>query len=299
MNAEEDESRKVRLPDETPAQTPVSSPKASTAPGPTTLPPAAQKLGFVPQKRPFWNPLLPYAESLDDESNRWLAEIKSGLGRSIVLQELRPAFAWEIESLNKYLKTYQKKFSKDDHVYFIKIFYTVLNQPKLEPSVIAQLCDILSSLLDEPKLLTPQALQLPWRPLYETVERIAYNKEEEKGHWRAGLTKVKTRIWSVVPLARPYFSVEATKEMLEEWRPWLCPFDGVVFNKAMKYLHNFLPTKLPPESHASGFKLWFDEMISMWIHSSGGNIYCGHLVVVASTTGSLGLSSHHHHRPLV
>ena len=43
----------------------------------------------------------------------------------------------------------------------------------------------------------------------------------------------------------------------------------------MKYLHNFLPTKLPPASHAVGFKLWFDEMIKMWLHSTGGNIYCG------------------------
>ena len=43
---------------------------------------------------------------------RWLSEIKAGLGRAILLQELRPAFSWEIESLNKYMKTYQKKFSK-------------------------------------------------------------------------------------------------------------------------------------------------------------------------------------------
>jgi len=269
---DDEESHKVPFPDATPTQTPE---KLSAIDGQNMLPAAAKDLGFVPQKRPFWNPLLPYSDSLDKESNRWLSEIKSGLGRAIVLQELRPAFSWEVESLNKYMNTYQKKFSKDDHVYFIKICYNALNQAKLEPSIISQLCDILNSLLDEPKLLSPQVLQLPWRPLYDSVERIAYNKEEEKGLWRIGGSKIKTKIWSVVPIVRPYFGVEATKEMLAEWRPWLCPFDGVVFNKAMKYLHNFLPTKLPPSSQASGFKLWFDEMMSMWLHSTGGNIYCG------------------------
>lgn len=50
-----------------------------------------------------------------------------------------------------------------------------------------------------------------------------------------------------------YFSVESTQEMLDEWRPLLCPFD-MAMTDAMGYLSFFLPTLLPPEHHDMGFK---------------------------------------------
>ena len=50
-----------------------------------------------------------------------------------------------------------------------------------------------------------------------------------------------------------YFSDDATQEMLDEWRPLMCPFD-ITFAKAMQYFSLFLPTTLPPEKHDKGFK---------------------------------------------
>lgn len=50
-----------------------------------------------------------------------------------------------------------------------------------------------------------------------------------------------------------YFPVDATAEMLEEWRPLMCPFD-VTMQKAITYFEIFLPTSLPPELHHKGFK---------------------------------------------
>lgn len=47
-------------------------------------------LGFRPQKVVEYNNLLPYAEKLDDESNRILATIKSNLGRAVMLREICP-----------------------------------------------------------------------------------------------------------------------------------------------------------------------------------------------------------------
>jgi proteasome activator subunit 4 len=40
---------------------------------------------------------------------------------------------------------------------------------------------------------------------------------------------------SVIRLSRPYFGPTATQEMLEEWRPLMCPLD-VCMGKAMIYL---------------------------------------------------------------
>lgn len=50
-----------------------------------------------------------------------------------------------------------------------------------------------------------------------------------------------------------YFPADATAEMLEEWRPLMCPFD-VTMQKAITYFEIFLPTSLPPELHHKGFK---------------------------------------------
>lgn len=50
-----------------------------------------------------------------------------------------------------------------------------------------------------------------------------------------------------------YFPVSATQEMLDEWRPLLCPFD-VTNIKAVHYFEYFLPTDLPSEHHDKGFK---------------------------------------------
>ncbi len=50
-----------------------------------------------------------------------------------------------------------------------------------------------------------------------------------------------------------YFPESATQEMLDEWRPLLCPFD-VTMQKAIGYYELFLPTIMPPEQHDKGFK---------------------------------------------
>ena len=51
-----------------------------------------------------------------------------------------------------------------------------------------------------------------------------------------------------------YFSIESTQEMLDEWRPLLCPFDETM-GKGIAYMELFLPTLIPPEHHQFGFKL--------------------------------------------
>ncbi|KAG9338371.1 hypothetical protein JZ751_025930 [Albula glossodonta] len=51
-----------------------------------------------------------------------------------------------------------------------------------------------------------------------------------------------------------YFPVSSTQEMLEEWRPLLCPFD-LTMQKGISYFELFLPTILHPEQHHQGFNL--------------------------------------------
>jgi len=49
--------------------------------------------------------------------------------------------------------------------------------------------------------------------------------------------------------------------MLDEFRPFLCPFD-VTFGKAMTYMEMFLPSLAVKAENSYG--LWFDEFMSFW-----------------------------------
>lgn len=49
-----------------------------------------KRLGFKPQKELVYNNILPYADELDDESSRLFAEIKTYLGKNVLIKEMRP-----------------------------------------------------------------------------------------------------------------------------------------------------------------------------------------------------------------
>uniref|UniRef100_A0A8C5A3D9 Proteasome activator subunit 4 n=1 Tax=Gadus morhua TaxID=8049 RepID=A0A8C5A3D9_GADMO len=223
---------------------------------------ASDTLGFVPQKDIVYNKLLPYADKLDSESNDILAKIKGNLSRAVQLRELWPGVLFWTRRLSTYMRLYGRKFSKEDHVLFIKLLYELVTIPKLEISMMQGLARLLINLLKKRELLSREDLELPWRPLYELQERILYSKTEHLGlNWFPN--SVENVLKTLVKSCRPYFPESATQEMLEEWRPLLCPFD-VTMQRAISYFDLFLPTTLPPHLHHKGFKLWFDELTGLW-----------------------------------
>jgi hypothetical protein len=58
-------------------------------------------LGFKPQKEIVYNQLLPYSESLDEESLHSFAIIKTNLAKTVCLREMRPGFVIWTSRLNK------------------------------------------------------------------------------------------------------------------------------------------------------------------------------------------------------
>lgn len=65
---------------------------------------------------------------------------------------------------------------------------------------------------------------------------------------------------NLIGYARTYFPVEATLEMLNEFRPLLCPWDTSI-EKGFDLLNLFLPTRLTPLEHENqGFGLWIGEV---------------------------------------
>lgn len=50
-----------------------------------------QALGFKPQKELLTNHILPYAAELDEESARFLEQVKTNLAKAVMLREMKPA----------------------------------------------------------------------------------------------------------------------------------------------------------------------------------------------------------------
>lgn len=68
---------------------------------------------------------------------------------------------------------------------------------------------------------------------------------------------------SLVRCCRPYFALDSTKEMLDEWRPLMCPYD-VTMEKAIGYFELFLPTYNMASHKDKTYGLWFEELMTVW-----------------------------------
>ena len=75
---------------------------------------------------------------------------------------------------------------------------------------------------------------------------------------------LENNLRALIKHSRPYFPIEATHEMLEEWRPLMCPFDMTMV-KAVSYLSNFLPTFNTQAVKDQTYGLWFDELVSQLV----------------------------------
>uniref|UniRef100_A0AAQ5ZZM2 Proteasome activator Blm10 mid region domain-containing protein n=1 Tax=Amphiprion ocellaris TaxID=80972 RepID=A0AAQ5ZZM2_AMPOC len=269
--------------------------RASRAQG---RPPLAlgRSVGFIPQKEIVYNGLLPYSDRLDREATELLAEIKANLCRAVLLRELWPGVAFWSRKLFSFLKLYGRRFSKEDHVLFIKLLYELVTLPDLEPHMMQIYARLLIQLLKKKELLSRDDLQLPWRPLYDLYERIIYSKTEHLGliwfpkyvvfSFTCGSRDIKycsslylllISVHALIKSCRLYFPASSTKEMLDEWRPLLCVFD-MVMQKAISNMELFLPTIMPPEEHSQGFQMWFEELMNLWMSVQNQPSWEGHLV---------------------
>ncbi|CAL1599788.1 unnamed protein product [Knipowitschia caucasica] len=235
-----------------------------------------EKEGLVLQKEIVYNALLPYADRLEPEANQLLADIKANLSRAVLVRELWPGTAFWCRKLFSFLKLYGRRFSKDDHILFVKLLYELVTLPNLEPFMTQSYARLLILLLKKKELLSRDDLQLPWRPLYDLYERVVYSKTEHLGLvWFPN--SLDHILKALVKSCRLYFPASSTQEMLDEWRPQLCVFD-VAMQKAISNMELFLPTITPVAEHSQGWKLWFDELITLWMSVQNQPSWEGHLV---------------------
>lgn len=165
------------------------------------------------QKENWINHHLPYADLLKDEADHQLGVIKAGIGYSLQLKEIRPSLLhWACE-LDKFISLYGIRFTKADHVEFVKIFYQVVLLPGLEYRMVKTFSHVILKLLEKRELLSPADLTLPWRPLYDLYVEVTFKNLEEDGTMLLP-ENISQSIELCLSHCRPYFAPEATAEIL-------------------------------------------------------------------------------------
>ncbi|XP_058809543.1 proteasome activator complex subunit 4-like isoform X2 [Phymastichus coffea] len=229
------------------------------------------------QKEIIFNKLLPYADKLDDEADILLAKVKANLGRSVMLRKIKPdCLVWS-NMLHKYMILYDLRFTKEDHITFIKLMYELVTIPNLESSLIGVFGYRLYLLLRKVDLITPDELELPWRPLYNLFMQVMPKPLQiSLYHYPSNLRNL---LESIICVAKCYFPLTATQEILDELRPKICPFNIPTMPIVIKSFELFLPLQLSEQYSSLGYELWFDEFMKLWqVCSSNSHTWAGSMM---------------------
>ncbi|KAG0355172.1 hypothetical protein BGZ54_001264, partial [Gamsiella multidivaricata] len=108
-------------------------------------------------------------------------------------------------------------------------------------------------------LIGPKDLTLPWRPLYDILERTLFPKSRQRS--LLSESKRMARVVRLIEDAQRFFPPEASVEILEEFLPLMSTGNLPELLKAQSYLTTFLPTDIesgtdPREWMPAIFRLW-------------------------------------------
>ncbi|CAF3253224.1 unnamed protein product [Rotaria sp. Silwood2] len=214
------------------------------------------------QKPNIYNQYLPYYESIKRQRLESFKEICENLSRLIQSQELQPGFPLWSSRLQNFISLYGFSFTKTNHIKLINFYLSILSIKNLNYAS-ANICfDTLTQLTRRTRMITRNDLIIDWRIFYVWSKLVLFNHDESYSLVSISKHIVNSFVFCVRN-CRPYFSVTATQEILDEFRPYLCPFDTVC-RDVIGYLDMFLPVHLPPELHHQGCKLWLSEFLDIW-----------------------------------
>ena len=132
-----------------------------------------------------------------------------------------------IEKIFESIVNFVHPYNRENRQLFLcslKVLYGLLTTPNVDPLNVEKYGKLLISMVKKKYLLLKANLILDWKPLYKLI----YKYEDSSAAIR-GMIKVQTGLKStlrtVVKFTRSFFSNESTQEMLDEWKPLLCPFD--------------------------------------------------------------------------
>uniref|UniRef100_A0A0N4ZP99 Proteasome activator complex subunit 4 n=1 Tax=Parastrongyloides trichosuri TaxID=131310 RepID=A0A0N4ZP99_PARTI len=202
---------------------------------------------------------LPYYEDIMEEADEHFCRIKEGLANSILLREIKPSFTVWLKEFETYFDQYGYRFTKQDHIFLVKLAYGILECENLEYRLIKNAAIILTVLGKRRELLNYKDIALDWKVLYRVYDRVVNKHEEDRGKiiYPKGLRQSLEHCAQAI---RQFFPPLALFEMTEELRQHMCIFDNTV-TFATNTLVYFAPFNFDAEDHkVARTREWFEEI---------------------------------------
>ncbi|VDK63771.1 unnamed protein product, partial [Onchocerca ochengi] len=231
---------------------------------------------------------LPYYETINRNASCWLEQIKSGLATSTLSYVADSGLSFWMSQLSQYLNRFYCRFSKADHIKLIEFIFNIILEPDYDRRLIHKACSLIITLINtvyhfSEEIIKRSDLTLPWRPLYDLYIEVAYKRNSKNLE--------KSVIRSAVLACKELFPLSATKEILDEIRPFIDLWSDYAMTKFVTLFSIFVPLKLSSDEHDRwGAGLWYDEL---WISE-----YCPgyidwsskHTIIFSKLLRSLNLS---------
>ncbi|CAG8466985.1 9745_t:CDS:10 [Ambispora leptoticha] len=197
---------------------------------------------------------LPYASDFEGEPEAFLQRIVKNLCLTAKAQDWGPGCMHWVKQLNGYLDL-QYPLTRETRAVLARIMFELSTASGIDPSRGEVYASICMRLLKKKEKIGPEDLTLPWKPLFEIIDRTFFAKNRQK-----------------TLISDSFFPPETSEQILEKILPiYNANSLGDAF-VVQAYLVHFLPTRPSADGQYLATK-WLSTIFSLWYLIPGSLIY--------------------------
>ncbi|GAA5836406.1 hypothetical protein JCM11251_007072, partial [Rhodosporidiobolus azoricus] len=192
---------------------------------------------------------LPYETESLEEMDRKLEEIVRRLVDCVRAKDYDVGFVQWNHRLECWISL-KYPMRRDLRARLARLYFEISVLPGMDARLVDIAVNQAITLLEPKKRIDISDLQLPWRPLYDLLEKELFPKQR-----KTGLTNVATTLLSLVEYSQRFFPPHEIPAMLAAFLPRLSPnLNSIISSQA--FCTHFLPLSHPQYYLPAIFKLW-------------------------------------------
>ncbi|KAI8327990.1 hypothetical protein BC941DRAFT_246334 [Chlamydoabsidia padenii] len=127
----------------------------------------------------WYSQALPYTGMLQEETETWLSDIVDYFVFSVKIRDFAPGALASIKQLTSYLDL-KHALPLSTRATLAKVLFQLTVTPGMDYALVEVWSNMCVRLIRKKKKLGPSDLVLPWKPLYDLIERAVFTKARQK-----------------------------------------------------------------------------------------------------------------------